>query len=212
MCVVIAKEHQPSLVFQKNLILPASLCIRRRCHASNHLQWTAWITRHKVLPRLRVVQTVLSYSVTSTSLSGREQDPPIGADSGTRLIKAVQSFGTKLNEKVERLKKGLPIKILSFLVGFYCATAFATVIGQTGDWDILSAGLAVVIVEAIGALMYRASFPLFDRIRSLITFFNYWKAGLSLGLFLDSFKYEIDTIFGLFDSSNLEIDLFPLFW
>ncbi|KAF0906198.1 hypothetical protein E2562_009215 [Oryza meyeriana var. granulata] len=35
--------------------------------------------------------------------------------------------------------------------------AFATVIGQTGDWDILSAGLAVAIVEGIGALMYRAS-------------------------------------------------------
>lgn len=81
------------------------------------------------------------------------------------------------------------MKVLFFLVGFYCATAFATVIGQTGDWDILSAGLAVVVVEGIGALMYTASFQLFDKTRSLITLFNYWKAGLSLGLFLDAFKY-----------------------
>lgn len=81
------------------------------------------------------------------------------------------------------------MKLFFFLAGFYCATAFATVIGQTGDWDILSAALAVVIVEGIGALMYKASLPLIGKARSLITMFNYWKAGLSLGLFLDSFKY-----------------------
>lgn len=89
------------------------------------------------------------------------------------------------------------MKLLFFLVGFYCSTAFATVIGQTGDWDILSAALAVAVVEGIGALMYRASLPLFDKVRNLITMFNYWKAGLSLGLFLDSFKYEMDSILGL---------------
>lgn len=81
------------------------------------------------------------------------------------------------------------MKLLFFLVGFYCATAFATVIGQTGDWDILSAALAVVIVEGIGALMYKGSVPLLNKFRRLISLFNYWKAGLCLGLFLDSFKY-----------------------
>ncbi|MCH82845.1 ycf20-like protein [Trifolium medium] len=79
------------------------------------------------------------------------------------------------------------MKLLFFLVGFYCATAFSTVIGQTGDWDILSAALAVVVVEGIGALMYSTSLPLVTK--SLISVFNYWKAGLTLGLFLDSFKY-----------------------
>lgn len=74
-------------------------------------------------------------------------------------------------------------------MGFYCATAFATVIGQTGDWDILSAALAVVVVEGIGYLMYKASVPPLNNLKSLIIMFNYWKAGLSLGLFLDSFKY-----------------------
>ncbi|XP_054806775.1 uncharacterized protein LOC129309285 isoform X2 [Prosopis cineraria] len=60
---------------------------------------------------------------------------------------------------------------------------------KLGDWDILSAALAVVVVEGIGALMYRASLPLASKGRSLISMFNYWKAGLTLGLFLDSFKY-----------------------
>ncbi|KAG8061820.1 hypothetical protein GUJ93_ZPchr0003g17949 [Zizania palustris] len=76
-------------------------------------------------------------------------------DNNTRLFSAVQSFLSKLYVKLKKLRKGLPLKILFFLIGFYCATAFATVIGQTGDWDILSAGLAVAIVECIGALIMK---------------------------------------------------------
>lgn len=79
--------------------------------------------------------------------------------------------------------------MLFFLVGFYCATAFATMIGQTGEWDILSAGFAVVVVEGIGALMYKKMFFMFDGIKNVITMFNYWKNGLVLGLYLDAFKY-----------------------
>lgn len=109
--------------------------------------------------------------------------------SGTRLIRVIRAFQTKLNARLKELRKDLPMKLLFFLVGFYCSTAFATVIGQTGDWDILSAALAVAVVEGIGALMYTASLPLLDKMRNLIIMFNYWKAGLSLGLFLDSFKY-----------------------
>lgn len=130
----------------------------------------------------------------------------------TRLVRTIQSFQTKLNTRIKQLKKGLSIKVFFFLVGFYCATAFATVIGQTGDWDILSAGLAVVVVEGIGALMYRASVPLVDKIRNLVTIFNFWKAGLSLGLFLDAFKYEVDSFLESFKPSNFGMDIFPPFW
>ncbi|CAL0306170.1 unnamed protein product [Lupinus luteus] len=107
----------------------------------------------------------------------------------TRMIRVIQEFQTNIGSKLQEVKKNLPAKVLFLLVGFYCATAFATVIGQTGDWDILSAGLAVVIVEGIGALMYRASLPFVSKSKSLISLFNYWKVGLKLGLFLDSFKY-----------------------
>ncbi|KAF3335168.1 ycf20-like protein isoform X1 [Carex littledalei] len=133
---------------------------------------------------------------------------------GTRLFNALKSLQTNLYNRINRLRKGLSLKILFFLIGFYCATAFATVIGQTGDWDILSAGLAVVVVEGIGALMYRASIPVFKKIGGgLITIFNYWKAGLSLGLFLDAFKYEIDSIFESCGTPfDFQIDIFPGFW
>lgn len=133
----------------------------------------------------------MAWSVRS-SVDGRglDFDPSTDSTNGTtRLIRAIRDFQKKLGAKVQEIRKNFPMKLLFFLVGFYCATAFATVIGQTGDWDILSAALAVVVVEGIGALMYRSSLPVFSRVRSLISMFNYWKAGLSLGLFLDSFKY-----------------------
>lgn len=140
----------------------------------------------------------MAWSIRSSVESNGLNDPSESSTNGaTRLVKAIQTLQIKLNARFQGLKKGLPMKLLFFLVGFYCATAFATVIGQTGDWDILSAGLALIIVEGIGALMYTASFPLLNKVRNLITMFNYWKAGLSLGLFLDAFKYEIDDIFGL---------------
>lgn len=146
-----------------------------------------------------------------SSVDGGKFDPSTNSTNGsTRLIRAIQSLQNKLRAKIENIRKNLPMKLLFFLVGFYCATAFATVIGQTGDWDILSAALAVVVVEVIGALMYRASLPLVSKAKSLISMFNYWKAGLCLGLFLDSFKYEMDDIAGSSNPFNFEIDMFSI--
>ncbi|KAL7080800.1 hypothetical protein ACP275_14G000900 [Erythranthe tilingii] len=123
------------------------------------------------------------------SLRSAADDSSGGTSGRTRLIRTLQAIQFKIVARLKELQKNLPVKLFSFLVGFYCATAFATVIGQTGDWDVLSAGLTVAVVEGIGALMYKASLPLVDNIRYFIIIFNYWKAGLSLGLFLDSFKY-----------------------
>lgn len=131
----------------------------------------------------------LAWSIRSAADgNGLNSSPTTSSSGGTRLIRAIEALLVKLDARIKVLRKNLPVKLLFFLVGFYCATAFATVIGQTGDWDIISAGLAVAVVEGIGALMYR-SIPLLDEVRSFITMFNYWKTGLTLGLFLDSFKY-----------------------
>lgn len=129
----------------------------------------------------------------------------------TRLTKIIQEAQNKLISNIKALQKNLPMKVFCLLVGFYCSTVLVTSIGQTGDWDILSAGLAVAIIEGIGALMYRA-YPFIQRLQSLVTLINYWKAGLSLGLFLDAFKYEMDSISVFFDSFLPEIDLFSIFW
>ncbi|KAJ6729887.1 YCF20-LIKE PROTEIN [Salix viminalis] len=146
----------------------------------------------------------------SVDSSGLDPTSSSSGGGGTRLVRAIQAFRTRLGARIREIRKNLPMKLLFFLVGFYCATAFATVIGQTGDWDILSAALAVVVVEGIGALMYRASFSLVKSIRSIISMFNYWKAGLTLGLFLDSFKYEIDKNMSFSNLFSLEMDIVSL--
>lgn len=133
----------------------------------------------------------MTWSLRSAADGSRMNSSSATDDSrgGTRLIRAIQTVRVTLINRLKELRRNLPVKLFFFLVGFYCATAFATVIGQTGDWDVLSAALAVALVEGIGALMYKYSLNFVDNIKNLVIIFNYWKAGLSLGLFLDSFKY-----------------------
>ena len=87
------------------------------------------------------------------------------------LCSAIQSFWKKLSGKLNK-PRGFPVKILFLLIGFYCATAFATVIGQTGDRDILSTGLVIAIVKVIGVLMYRPLFAFLGRMKSTIAVSN----------------------------------------
>ncbi|CAN8279661.1 unnamed protein product [Cochlearia groenlandica] len=136
-------------------------------------------------------QRRMSLTTIRSSIGGGRFDPPSGSSRRPRLVKAIRDLRAKLLTKIKEIKNNLPTKLFFLLVGFYSATAFSTFIGQTGDWDVLSAALAVIIVECIGALMYRASVPITNKLRSIITMFNYWKTGLALGLFLDSFKYEV---------------------
>uniref|UniRef100_A0A0E0P412 Ycf20-like protein n=2 Tax=Oryza TaxID=4527 RepID=A0A0E0P412_ORYRU len=189
----------------RKLAAAAAPCARRGIPAP-HQKKQATFCLMRASPSFRTNSRQMQWSIEAMTDDSADQS----GDNNTRLFSAIQSFLSKLYGKLKKLRKGLPLKILFFLIGFYCATAFATVIGQTGDWDILSAGLAVAIVEGIGALMYRASFAFLGRIRKMITIFNYWKAGLTLGLFLDSFKYEVDEFLESCNPFNIDINIFSL--
>ncbi|GLT95570.1 hypothetical protein SLE2022_132460 [Rubroshorea leprosula] len=107
---------------------------------------------------------------------------------GTRLGRIVSAGGRQLLEKLNSARKNFPMKIFLLLLGFYTANALATILGQTGDWDVLVAGVVVAAIEGIGMLMYRKPPALSTRMQSFITMMNYWKAGVCLGLFVDAFK------------------------
>lgn len=111
----------------------------------------------------------------------------------TRLGRLVSAGGRQLLEKLNSARKNFPMKVFLLLLGFYTANALATILGQTGDWDVLVAGVVVAAIEGIGMLMYKksASFSNGNRSRrfeSLVVMINYWKAGVCLGLFVDAFK------------------------
>ncbi|XP_015159044.1 ycf20-like protein [Solanum tuberosum] len=139
-----------------------AVCLRRAAHSLGRIM-------HFQLSFTNIIQPYSfrnfkrrSWSIRSAADgSGLDSSPTTSGSSGTRLIRAIEALLVKLDARIKVLRKNLPMKLLFFLVGFYCATAFATVIGQTGDWDIISSGLAVAVVEGIGALMYR-SIPLID--------------------------------------------------
>lgn len=80
------------------------------------------------------------------------------------------------------------MKIFLLLLGYYSANALATVLGQTGDWDVLAAGILVALIEGVGYLMYRMPAFLGDRGKDLVTLVNFYKNGFSFGLFVDAFK------------------------
>ncbi|GAB2277159.1 hypothetical protein Dimus_011866 [Dionaea muscipula] len=107
----------------------------------------------------------------------------------TRLSRIVIAGGRQLLAKLNTARKNFPSKIFLLLLGFYTANALATILGQTGDWDVLVAGVVVAAIEGIGMLMYKIppSLPS-RRLQSLIVMINYWKAGVCLGLFVDAFK------------------------
>ncbi|KAJ3678454.1 hypothetical protein LUZ60_002257 [Juncus effusus] len=187
-------------VYKGITILPSSKCFIPKFFLSSYLKnghdksttniCCSCLKGHKINYRRKrwALKTMINETSDQSSSSNTNNN------TGTRLFKTLQFIQKALTNRVKKLRKGLSVKILFFLIGFYCATAFATVIGQTGDWDILSAGLAVVVVEGIGAMMYKGSFRVLKKIKALIAIFNFWKAGLAMGLFLDAFKYEVDEI------------------
>ncbi|KAJ7964593.1 Ycf20-like protein [Quillaja saponaria] len=107
---------------------------------------------------------------------------------GTRLGRIISAGSRQLLRKLNSARKNIPMKIFLLLLGFYTANALATILGQTGDWDVLVAGIVVAAIEGIGMLMYRKPPMSTERLQSFVTMINYWKAGVCLGLFVDAFK------------------------
>nr|CAB3456721.1 unnamed protein product [Digitaria exilis] len=125
----------------------------------------------------------------SANADGQDFDEDSGFLGRTRLGRLIQAAGRELLEKINSGRTNSPMKIFLVLFGFYTANALATILGQTGDWDVLVAGVVVAALEGIGMLMYRkpiARPP--GRLQSLISMVNYWKSGVCLGLFVDAFK------------------------
>ncbi|KAJ1264960.1 hypothetical protein BS78_08G040600 [Paspalum vaginatum] len=124
-----------------------------------------------------------------SNADGQDFEEDSGFLGRTRLGRLIQAAARELLEKLNSGRTNSPTKIFLVLLGFYTANALATILGQTGDWDVLVSGFVVAAIEGIGMLMYRkpiARPP--GRFQSLISMVNYWKAGVCLGFFVDAFK------------------------
>ena len=75
---------------------------------------------------------------------------------------------------------------LSFFFGFFLGSAVATTAGQTAEWDIVTAGILVVVTEVGNRIFYSRTDK---QRRSLwVESLHLLKVGLTYSLFLEAFK------------------------
>ena len=47
------------------------------------------------------------------------------------------------------------INFIAVLLGFFLAINLSTILGQSGDWGVLSAGLITAVLETISKILYK---------------------------------------------------------
>jgi hypothetical protein len=109
------------------------------------------------------------------------------------------------SRQCSRQDLSLTAATLFLLAGFFQATTLSTVLGQTGDWDILASAGLVALTELAGVCLYKSSCCSFFKEAKIklvrrVEFAkspspdwaakaaNMWKIGLIYGLFVDGFK------------------------
>ncbi|XVF07011.1 hypothetical protein REPUB_Repub06bG0100800 [Reevesia pubescens] len=174
-CAIQRWSSEPSLSGQASKIGLKSLAFHKKSFSTRRHDWK------------------IAFALNTGGVSGNGEENSLNSDGpnlgGTRLGRIVSAGGRQLLEKLNSARKNFPMKIFLLLLGFYTANALATILGQTGDWDVLVAGVVVAAIEGIGMLVYRKPPSLrTGRLQSFVVMINYWKAGVCLGLFVDAFK------------------------
>jgi hypothetical protein len=86
------------------------------------------------------------------------------------------------------------ISFVGILFGFFFASALATILGQTGDWGILSAGILVAFIESTNRVIYNNKkrfinkSTYYKKIYRILMFINNVKIGMTYGFFVEAFK------------------------
>lgn len=150
--------------------------------------FTLWARDHRLKNlSVKCPATLMRVRASFTSDNGLGSKTLESGSLGTRLSQVLVKRRRELVGKFNEGRKKLPMKIFLVLLGFYAANALATILGQTGDWDVLVAGIVVAIIELIGSFMYQKKYTT-GRFKGFLIMVNYWKAGFTLGLFVDAFK------------------------
>ena len=88
------------------------------------------------------------------------------------------------------------LNFIAILIGFFLAMNLSTILGQTGDWGMLSSGLLTALIEISSKLIYegkeKINFIQNSKLKKNITIFsnflNNLKIGVLYGFFIESFK------------------------
>jgi Protein of unknown function (DUF565) len=104
----------------------------------------------------------------------------------TRLNTLIQTLIDRITEQLRNPWRGLLLRFLALLLGFFLGSAIVTTAGQLAQFDIFVAAFLVVFVELVSRFAYRLprlnpqSFPL--------PTLNAVKIGLTYSLFVEALK------------------------
>ncbi len=104
----------------------------------------------------------------------------------TRLNSLVDSVTRQLGAWFLNPWRRLSLLVMSLLFGFFLGTAISTTSGQTAEWDIIAAGILVVLTEVVSRIFYsrnrQAKPALWLEVLNLL------KVGQTYSLFIEAFK------------------------
>ncbi len=104
----------------------------------------------------------------------------------TRINRLIDFLGEQFARWASNPWRRISLLVISLLFGNFLGTAISTIAGQSADWDILAAGLLVLLTELANRLVYggRRAAAGFLWVEIL----NALKIGLTYSLFVEAFK------------------------
>ena len=104
----------------------------------------------------------------------------------TRINRLIDVLGEQFGRWLSNPWRRISLLVISLLFGTFFGTAISTIAGQSANWDIIVAGLLVLLTELLNRLVYGGPQVV---ARSLwVEMLNALKIGLTYNLFVEAFK------------------------
>ena len=104
----------------------------------------------------------------------------------TRINRLIDVLGEQFGRWLSNPWRRISILVISLLFGTFLGTAISTIAGQSADWDIIAAGLLVLLTELTNRLVYGRKRPAAGYL--WVEVLNALKIGLTYNLFVEAFK------------------------
>ena len=102
----------------------------------------------------------------------------------TRINRLIDVLGVRFRGWLSNPWRRISLLLISLLFGTFLGTAISTIAGQSADWDIIAAGLLVLLTELVNWLVYGGRVA-----RSFwVDMLNALKIGVTYNLFVEAFK------------------------
>jgi len=104
----------------------------------------------------------------------------------TRINRLIDVLGARFGGWLSNPWRRISLLLISLLFGTFLGTAISTIAGQSAEWDIIAAGLLVLLTEFANWLVYARLRPVAGSFS--VDMLNALKIGITYNLFVEAFK------------------------